>query len=87
MLYWQYLQMRWMLDQEGVVREQFKALDERLLSLTQNERCPGFLATLYGVVRGYCQRAVQLPDPQQQQQQQAGGLGGLGGMAQRCSVM
>lgn len=65
-----------------------KALDARLLSLSQHPRCPGLVHTLYSMVRGYCQRAVQLPDPAAQQQAQApGGMPGLGGLASRCSVM
>lgn len=53
--------------------------------LSQHPRCPGQVSTLYGIIRGYCQRAVQLPDPQQAQQ--AGGLGGMMRPPGRCAVM
>lgn len=81
-LFWQYLQMRYMLDKSGEVKNKFKKLDEFFLNLTSHSKCPGVVGQAYSMLRGYMGRAVAMPDPQQQQQQQRGG-GGLG----RCSVM
>lgn len=81
-LFWQYLQMRYMLDNNGEVKSKFKKLDELFLNLTSHPKCPGVVGQAYSMLREYMGRAVAMPDPQQQQQQQGGG----GGMS-RCSVM
>jgi len=85
-LFWQYLQMRYMLDKNGEVKNKFKFLDASLLNLTSHPKCPAVVGQGYGMLRGYLGRAVAMPDPQQQQQQQQQGGGGGGGMP-RCSVM
>ncbi len=81
-LYWQFLQMRYMLDRSGVVKAHFTTLDDKLLALTTHPRCPAVVAQLHQMVRGYMGRAVAIPDPAQQQQQGQGG-----GMLSRCSIM
>jgi hypothetical protein len=80
-LFWQYLQMRYMLDQSGVVKGHFKRLDDFLLRLTSHPSCPAFLGRGYELLRGYLGRAVAIPDPQQQRRPPQGG-----GMP-RCCVM
>jgi hypothetical protein len=39
-LFGQYLQLRYMLDQNGVVKNAFKQLDTRILGLVNHPRCP-----------------------------------------------
>lgn len=95
-LYWQFLQMRYMLDRTGVVKDKFKKLDEKILDVVSHPKCPPVVGKGYQMVRGYMIRAVQMPTPEeqqqaQQQQQQAGGGGGLAGMmgnvASQCTIM
>lgn len=66
-LFGQYLQLRYMLDQNGVVKNAFKQLDTRILGLVNHPRCPPAVGKGYNFVRDYLHKAAQLPDPNQPQ--------------------
>lgn len=72
MLFWQYLQMRYMLEQARndsmAVRNAFKFVDTKILSLTSHPYAPSFLRTGYNYVRNFLASKAQMPQPGDQPQ-------------------
>ena len=65
--YWQYLQMRTLLDQDGTgIKKAFRTVDQRILSYVHHPRCPGIIGRGYSFVRDAMARAATPPQPGQQ---------------------
>lgn len=81
-LWWQYLQMRYMLDQGGTIKQTFRNLDARIMTLLSHRLCPSIILTGYGYIKQLLAKQVQPPTADQQQTSS-----GLSGMLRRCSIM
>lgn len=70
MMFWQFLQLRYMLEQArsdtSAVRNAFKFVDTKILSLTSHPNAPAFLRTGYNYVRNFLASKVQMPQPGEQ---------------------
>jgi hypothetical protein len=73
LLYWQYLHLRYVLEQaknkpqEAYLANAFRDVDNRILTLTSHRYAPAFLRTAYGYVRDFMQkRATQMLNPDAQ---------------------
>lgn len=62
-MWWQFLQMRFMLDQSGTVKRAFWTLDERVSSLLQHRLCPEAVRMIYGKLKEFLAKQVKLPEP------------------------
>lgn len=79
-IWWQYLQMRYMLDQSGLVKTTFIYIDNRIMALLSHRLCPNILLTGYGYLKVFLAKQVQPPTAESRNQ-------GLGGMMSKCTVM
>ncbi len=52
-MWWQYLLMRYMMDQSGSMKTAFTTLDGQISGLTGHSMCPAVVGKVYGMVRGY----------------------------------
>ena len=65
-MWWQYLQMRYMLTPPGGVapiRMAFSQLDYQLLTLTRHKYCPGVVAKAYDFIRSQLKKRAEPPAP------------------------
>ena len=62
-LWWQYLQMRYMADKSGDLKEAFRSLDQKVLSLLSHRLCPKILSRLYGMLSKVLADKVKPPKP------------------------
>ena len=62
-LWWQYLQMRYMADKSGDLKEAFKSLDQKVLGLLSHRICPKLLSRLYDMIRKFLADKVKPPKP------------------------
>uniref|UniRef100_A0A7S1U794 Uncharacterized protein n=1 Tax=Phaeomonas parva TaxID=124430 RepID=A0A7S1U794_9STRA len=81
--YWQYLQMRYLLDQSGGIQKAFRLVDARFLKLTQHQYCPSIVARAYMWVRNALAKAAERPEPGQQP---TGMAATAANMMQRCVI-
>lgn len=77
--FWQFLQLRYLLDQSGYVKQAFKSTDQQLLSVLSHPYCPGLLGTLYGYVKTFLASQIQAAQNPQQNQQAS--------PLSRCTIM
>lgn len=90
-IWWQYLQMRYMLDQTGVVKNAFKDMDQKVTTLVGHKYCPSIVGKGYGLLKSFLQKQVQIPG----REDGGAGGGGFGSMVtsgvksamSKCSVM
>jgi len=82
-MWWQYLQMRYMIDKSGNIRSAFLALDQQILSVLTNKLCPPMLLGLYNQLKEILAKRVQPPTPGSQ----GAGSGGLSSMLSSCNIM
>lgn len=64
-LWWQYLQMRYMTDTSGNMRMVFIGLDTQITTVLANRYCPELIRQGYTMLRTQLQKRVQLPQPGQ----------------------
>jgi len=81
-LYWQFLQLRYMLDQSGYVKSAFLVTDQRILGILSHQYCPSFLATGYGYIKGFLKSHVE----SRMNAGQGGGGGSSPSMFSRCTI-
>jgi Transmembrane protein 33/Nucleoporin POM33 len=62
-IWWQYLQMRYMGDKTGDLREAFRSLDEKILSILSHRLCPKILSRLYVMLTKVLADKVKPPPP------------------------
>ena len=60
-MWWQFLQMRYMLDQSGNIKRTFAAVDQRIMPLVSNKLCPEIIRGGYDKLKGLLAKQVQLP--------------------------
>jgi len=70
MMYWQYLQMRYMIEKAnqgtpGQLMAAFGMVDARITKFTQHRMCPSLIGTLYAKVKGFLENQTKLPEPGQ----------------------
>lgn len=80
MMWWQYLQMRYMMDQEGSVKAAFGGVDRKIQTLLQHKFCPSALNTAYCHVRSFCENKVKLPSPDEP-------APSMSNMMSKCTIM
>lgn len=66
MMWWQYLQMRYMMDQQGPIKAAFASVDSNVTRLLSHRFCPRALATGYGYVKTFCANKVKIPEAGQE---------------------
>ncbi|CAM9264247.1 unnamed protein product [Phaeothamnion confervicola] len=71
-IYWQFLQMRFMMDRSGDLKAAFRTVDSRIMALTSHRFCPATLGKLYAKLKHFLASKV---NPEQLRTQS------------RCSVM
>mmetsp|Transcript_23083 Transcript_23083/g.23738 ORF Transcript_23083/g.23738 Transcript_23083/m.23738 type:complete len:418 (-) Transcript_23083:27-1280(-) len=79
-IWWQYLQMRYMLDQSGIIKTTFIHVDNRIMTLLSHRLCPSVLLSGYGYLKVFLAKQVQPPTAEDRNQ-------GLSGMMSKCTVM
>eukprot|EP01036_Dinobryon_divergens_P031736 gene31736-41191_t len=85
-LWWQYLQMRYLLDQSGSIKRAFTAVDASILQLISHRMCPELIRKGYGLLKGFM--AQQIASKQgTASQTQSSGSGGIRSMLSKCTVM
>ena len=69
-LYWQYLQMRLMLEgaasggaNTGPLNTAFNLVDEKITSTIGNPMCPALVRMVYGKIKQFAKHQVALPKP------------------------
>jgi len=65
-MWWQYLQMRYMLVAPGSnshIRQAFSQLDYQLITLTRLKYCPAVVAKAYDFIKAQLQKRTQPPVP------------------------
>jgi hypothetical protein len=65
LMWWQFLQMRYLMDQSGYIKGTFALLDGRISSLLSHRLCPGMIRNGYEVVKTLLAKQVQPPEPGQ----------------------
>ena len=63
MMWWQYLQMRYMMDQRGTLKSAFAGVDRYISSLLCHPYCPQALNQGYVYVKTFLANKVRLPNP------------------------
>lgn len=81
-MWWQFLQMRYMMDRAGDVKNMFRSLDGRISQILAYQMCPQILRTVYGYVKTFLAKQVEIPQPGAGPQ-----AGGLGSMLSKCTIM
>uniref|UniRef100_A0A7S2Y0T9 Hsp70-Hsp90 organising protein n=1 Tax=Fibrocapsa japonica TaxID=94617 RepID=A0A7S2Y0T9_9STRA len=64
-MYWQFLQMRYMLEEGGAqnVRNAFSIVDTKISSFVGHPYCPSIIGKAYGWIRGWMANMTKLPAP------------------------
>mmetsp|Transcript_10728 Transcript_10728/g.10773 ORF Transcript_10728/g.10773 Transcript_10728/m.10773 type:complete len:421 (-) Transcript_10728:148-1410(-) len=83
-MWWQYLQMRYMLDRAGLVQSSFVGVDARITSVISHRLCPSMIRMGYGYLKTFLAKQVQPPSPGTDTQRSAGGLSS---MMPKCCIM
>lgn len=60
-LWWQYLQMRYMTDNEGHVKAAFSSLDQRISSIISHRLCPKVVLRGYDMLKKFLADKVKPP--------------------------
>jgi stress-induced-phosphoprotein 1 len=63
MMWWQYLQMRYMMDQGGTLKAAFSGVNGRITTMLEHRFCPQLLSKGYGMVTTFLANKVKLPEP------------------------
>jgi hypothetical protein len=63
MMWWQFLQMRYMMDQRGTLKAAFAGVDGKISGLLAHRFCPQVLSKGYGLVKTFCANKVKIPEP------------------------
>lgn len=95
-MWWQYLMMRYLMDQSGHVKIAFSNLDSNITGLTAHKYCPGIVRKGYDLVKGFM--VNQIKSKQDEASNRAGGsaadsssggglMGTLRNAASGCTVM
>lgn len=83
LMWWQYLQMRYLMDQSGSIKSTFALLNSRINSILSHRLCPGFLRTVYGMITQFLAKQVQAPEPGQTPPSMSGMLSGA---MSKCTI-
>eukprot|EP01038_Epipyxis_sp_PR26KG_P008469 gene8469-11451_t len=81
--WWQYLQMRYMIDQSGNLKAAFASLDARISSILSHRLCPVIVRTGYSMIKSAMAKQVQIPKADGSN---AGTRGGIGSMLSKCII-
>ena len=91
LLWWQFLQLRYMMDRDGHIKAVFASIDQGVLGVTQASWCPQVAGAGYMWLRNYLfnRSDFEAVAREQRRQQEVGSQGGsiLDQMKARCSVM
>lgn len=60
MMWWQYLQMRYISDNSGQLKQAFANLDQRVSALLTHPMCPGAVRAGYAWIRTFCKNKVDM---------------------------
>lgn len=60
-LWWQYLQMRFMMDKKGHIKTAFSSLDQRISIITSHRLCPKVVITAYNMLKKFLSDKVKPP--------------------------
>jgi len=80
-LWWQYLQMRYMLDRSGNIKIAFSTVDQKIVQLLTNRLCPPSLFGFYRKLTDFLAKQAVPPTAD------GGGGGGISSMLRKCSIM
>jgi hypothetical protein len=83
-MWWQFLQMRYMLDQAGHVKAAFTTLDQKITPLVNHQMCPKLVGTGYGYAKQFLSKQVQMPT---EGSSPGGVAGGLASAMSKCTIM
>jgi Transmembrane protein 33/Nucleoporin POM33 len=86
MLWWQYLQMRYMVDQGPHLKSAFKNIDTRISGLLSHRMVPGAVRSGYTLLKSYLAKQVQLPTADGAARP-SGLMGGLSSALGKCTIM
>lgn len=96
-MWWQYLQIRYMLDKTGQTKQAFNEIDGKIEGLLQHQMCPSLLRKGYGLIKDFMAKQVRLPTAGGVPEPAAGGgmMGGMGATISRgvasamskCTIM
>jgi hypothetical protein len=79
-LWWQCLQMKYMMDRSGHTRTAFAELDSRISWVVNHNACPKAIGSVYGQVKTMLAKQVQPPSGDQP-------APSLGSMFSKCNIM
>jgi hypothetical protein len=91
-LWWQYLMMRYLMDQTSGMKLAFTSLDSQLVRVTTHRMCPSIVARVYGWVKAYMISQVESAQAKAEGRDAGAGGGGGGlldsvkGMASKCTI-
>lgn len=71
-IWWQFLQMRYMLDPSGQTKRSFYDLDLQIMTIVNHSYCPAIVAKGYGLLKSFLAKQVQMPTAE------SAGASGLG---------
>ncbi|CAE7753834.1 unnamed protein product, partial [Symbiodinium microadriaticum] len=80
MMWWQFLQMRYLMDQTGNIKATFRTLDGRISTLLAHRLCPAAIRSGYGMMKVFLAKQVTPPQPGQERP-------GLSNMMSKCTIM
>jgi hypothetical protein len=79
-LWFQFLQMKYMIDKSGNTRAAFADLDNRISWLVNHQSCPKAVGSAYGTLKTMLAKQVQMPTGGETRPS-------LGGMFSKCNIM
>lgn len=62
-MWWQMLQMKYLLDRHGHLKNAFATLDYKITTLVSHQYCPAMIAQGYHMLKAFLAKQVQLPQP------------------------
>ena len=89
-LWWQFLQLRYMLDTQGHIKTAFASLDARFVTILSYSALPNGLMNGYVALRGYLAKrsdAALLAEESRKTQESGGSSGLVGQLTKGCSIM
>ena len=84
-LWWQYLQMRFMMDKIGHIKTAFSSLDQRISSIISHRLCPKIITTGYNMLKKFLSDKVKPPQASSGSTSSMSSM--LSGLKSKCSVM